>query len=151
MNGALHFSLRIYERLLRLYPADLRRDFGREMVLAFADDMEAAWNANRALGIVRVWRCTLHETLTLALPAHKTDPCILVPAAAFALSACMQGAVLAFALHQTGRPLQGCLIQTMVLLPSAATALIALVVSWMASRRGIVSLELAHLQPATEA
>jgi hypothetical protein len=147
VNGVLRLSLRIYERLLGLYPADLRRDFGREMVLAFADDMEAAWRGNGALGIVRVWRCALRETLTIALPAHKTDPCIVVPAASFALAACMQGAVLAFALHQTGKPLQGCLIQTTVLWPSAATALIALVVSWMASRRRIVSLQLAMESP----
>jgi hypothetical protein len=41
MSRLLRLSSRMYERLVFLYPEDLRREFGDEMALAFADDIEA--------------------------------------------------------------------------------------------------------------
>ena len=40
MTHALPLSLRIYDRLLVLYPEDLRRDHGAEMALVFAEDLD---------------------------------------------------------------------------------------------------------------
>ena len=51
-DGFLQFSIWIYQKLLFLYPEDLRRDFGGEIVLAFADDLEET-------GVIRVWWCAL--------------------------------------------------------------------------------------------
>ena len=83
MNELLLRSARLYEKLLLLYPEDLRRHFGAEMVLAFADDMEAAWGDARIAGVLQIWWYALREIITVALPAQTSNPCVLVPALSF--------------------------------------------------------------------
>src|SRR5205807_1636717 len=59
MTDALVLSSRLYRRMLILYPEDLRRDYGAEMALVFADDLAAARRERGMRGVVRVWRCAL--------------------------------------------------------------------------------------------
>jgi hypothetical protein len=93
MTGVLQFSTWIYERLLFLYPAELRRDFGSEMALAFAADLEDC-------GPIRVWRCALRELLTVALPSQRSSPYFLSPVLAFLTTAFAEGALVWIAIHQ---------------------------------------------------
>ena len=79
-------SLRIYNRLLALYPEDLRRDYGHEMMLAFAEDLEASRREQGVRGALRVWLSTLSECLRIALPAHASSPAVRVPAISFAFT-----------------------------------------------------------------
>jgi hypothetical protein len=145
MKALLHLSSRIYDKLLFLYPEDLRRDFGDEIALAFADDIEAAWRQGRVMGIIYVWCCAIREVLTVALPGQASNPCVLVPAIAFALAAFTQGAELCVALHVVPRVERLQLmdaIRLAVLLPSFANAVVAFVVNRIYARRSITTLQL---------
>lgn len=76
----LRWSLRAYRRLLILYPDDLRRDFGQEMLEAFAQDLSAECAARGVKGATRVWRITLREAIRIGLPAWLQIPSVAVPA-----------------------------------------------------------------------
>lgn len=145
MNGILARSIRLYEKLLLLYPADLRREFGGEMSLIFAEDLEAAWGDARIAGVLQVWWYALRELVTVALPAQRSNPCVLVPAVAFALVAAGQSAELCLALHQVTRLKASLLfdaIRLVVLLPSLLTACVAFVVTRVYAGSSIASLQL---------
>jgi hypothetical protein len=68
----LRWSLRAYRRLLILYPDDLRRDFGPDMLEAFADSLVV----DRA---VRAWRIALCEVIRIGLPGWLRNPAVAVP------------------------------------------------------------------------
>src|ERR1700728_1378374 len=138
-------TARVYEKLLLLYPKDLRRDYGGEMVLAFADDMEAALSQGRTMGVIRVWWYALSELLTVALPSQRSNPSVLVPALSFALAAFSQAAWLWIALHQVAHvdsALVADSIRLAVLLPSSLNALIAFVVTRVSAHYSITALRL---------
>ena len=99
MNELLVRSAWLYEKLLLLYPEELRREFGAEMALAFSDDLASAWGDARLTGVIQIWWYALREVLTVALPGQRSNPCVLVPALSFALAALTQGAELSLALH----------------------------------------------------
>jgi hypothetical protein len=86
MTNFADWSVRLYGRILLLYPDDLCRDYGAEMILAFRDDMESARRDAGVRGVLRVWRCTLSEVMRLAVPAHLASPAVLVPAMEFAFT-----------------------------------------------------------------
>lgn len=67
------WSLRAYGSLLALYPEDLRRDFGSDMLEAFAHDLAVD-------PTVRVWRITLRELIHIGLPGWLGIPAVAVPA-----------------------------------------------------------------------
>jgi len=76
----LRWSLRAYRILLMLYPDDLRREFGPEMLEAFAHDLADECAARGIKGAIRVWRITLHEVIRIGLPAWLEIPAVVVPA-----------------------------------------------------------------------
>lgn len=86
MIAVVDWSGRIYGRLLLLYPAKLRRDFGAEMVFVFGEEMAAARRESGALGVLRVWRNALREVLRIALPPLMGKPIVAVPALSFAVN-----------------------------------------------------------------
>ena len=57
-------NARIYSLLLHLYPADLREDFGPEMMQVFLDDI-------RDSGVARAWWRSLKELCQIALLTPK--------------------------------------------------------------------------------
>ncbi|MGB6944508.1 MAG: hypothetical protein WBE37_19070 [Bryobacteraceae bacterium] len=145
MNELLLGSARLYQKLLLLYPAELRRDFGAEMVLAFADDMEAAWGDARIAGVLQIWWYALREIVTVALPAQTSNPCVLVPALSFGLAALTQGTELALSLRNVTFLDYSVLfdeIRFVVLLPSVANACVAFVVTRFYASTSITSLRL---------
>ena len=79
-------SLRLYNRLLALYPEDLRRDYGHEMLLAFADDLETSRRERGVRGACGVWLATVSEFFRIALPEHASSPAVRVPALSFAFT-----------------------------------------------------------------
>ena len=48
-------SEKIYRRLLWLYPAGHRRDYGEAMAQLFRDQCRDAWQAGRGVGLVKLW------------------------------------------------------------------------------------------------
>jgi hypothetical protein len=126
----------LYEKLLLLYPEDLRREFGAEMALAFADDVEI-------MGAPRMWWCALGELLTVALPGQKSHPSVVVPALSFALAAFTQSAELWIGTHQA-HPVEYPLAYSIliVLLPSLLNAFVAFVVTRVYANLSITVLRL---------
>jgi hypothetical protein len=143
MNDLLLPSAWLYEKLLLLYPEDLRREFGAEMALAFSEDLESAWGDARLAGVLQIWGYALREVLTVALPGQKSNPCVLVPALSFALVSSVQAGELWLALHQVTRVDLAMLsegIRFVVLLPSVLNALVSLVVTRFYARCSLTAL-----------
>jgi hypothetical protein len=144
MINALPLSSRIYGRLLVLYPEDLRRDFGADMALVFAEDLRTARRDEGLRGIIRVWRCALGEFLRLALPGYTSSPAVRVPAVWFALSTVIMSAEMAMAVRHTPvvrTPLHA--VFAALLLPSLGTPLVSLVAMWACRGDALTSLGLA--------
>jgi hypothetical protein len=134
----LPLSSRIYSRLLVLYPADLRRDFGDQMALVFAEDLDAARRRSGLRGEVRVWRCALGEFLRLALPGRLASPPMRAPviAVGFALSSLS----LELLAHlRTGNPARCIVLGTLF---SFLPVLIPLLVIWSCRGQDVTSLRL---------
>lgn len=111
MNDLLLRSVRVYQKLLLLYPEDLRRDFGNEMVLAFAEDLQQAWGDARWAGAIQIWWYATRELLTIALPGQRSNPYVLSPAVAFAVAAIAESTLLWLTTHPSShfaaRPVTG--------------------------------------------
>jgi hypothetical protein len=90
MRFEFHASL--YRKLLWAYPPDLRRDFGDEMAMIFAADLEQR-------GVIATWRCALAELATVALPGLRSNPFVIVPALSFTLVASSMSVELWLAIH----------------------------------------------------
>jgi hypothetical protein len=144
MSRFLLRSTRLYEKLLFLYPEDLRREYGSEMILAFADDMEAAWGDARVAGVLQIWWYALCEIVTVALPAQTSNPSVLAPFLSFVLCACTQSAELWMGMHQAHHPdyLPLADVMLLVVAPSVLNASVTLIVTRLYARCSIVSLQL---------
>jgi len=132
MTGILEFSIRLYQRLLFLYPEELRRDFGDEMVLAFADDLRQAWGDARLAGVAQMWWYALRELVTVALPAQQSNPYVAVPALSFLATLSTQGTLVWLGMHQQPQidlATAWRLVWGAVLLTSLMNALVALIVT----------------------
>jgi hypothetical protein len=127
----------LYQKLLLLYPQDLRRQFGAEMTLAFADDI-------KIMGAHRVWWCAVRELVTVALPGQRSNPSVLVPALSFALCAVTQSAELWIGSHRGGSVEYPPLVDSIVLvfLPSLLNAFVAFVVTRFYARCSFITLRL---------
>ncbi|MFO0898242.1 MAG: hypothetical protein U0836_12530 [Pirellulales bacterium] len=66
----LNDSVRTYERLLYLYPRELRREFGREMCDLFRAQLAARLTARGALGLIDAWKTVLRELPATVVREH---------------------------------------------------------------------------------
>ncbi|HEX6480521.1 MAG TPA: DUF1835 domain-containing protein [Ktedonobacteraceae bacterium] len=66
----LALSERLYRRLLLVYPARFRRQFGSQMTQLFLDCCRAAYEKSGAWGVVRLWLPTLADLITNAIAEH---------------------------------------------------------------------------------
>jgi hypothetical protein len=134
----LQFSRWAYRNVLWAYPPDLRRDFGDEMAMIFAADLEDR-------GVIATWRCALVELATVALPGLRSNPCVLVPVLAFAFAASSLSVELGCAVHFAGPMGAAKLLEQFrlaVFLPSALNAVVALVVTRFYATRAVTTLRL---------
>ena len=69
-SGILAVSHNVYETSLVLYPSDLRREFGAEMVEVFDNQVSEAYSRGGFPGLLRVWFRVISEFVTTALPAR---------------------------------------------------------------------------------
>ena len=79
MTGMLRVNTRVYDGILRLYPVDLRREFGPDIRAAFAEDLEDAWQFRGLAGAASIWWYAMCELFRIALPGVKANPQIAVP------------------------------------------------------------------------
>ena len=96
----IRWNLKAYRSLLMLYPDDLRRNFGEEMLEAFAHDLSAECAARGIKGAIRVWRISLREVIKLGLPAWLQIPLVAVPALSAAAVIVSQSPLLIMAIRR---------------------------------------------------
>ncbi len=127
----------LYRKLLLLYSQDLRREFGAEMTLAFAEDI-------KNMGNLRVWCCAMRELLTVALPGQRSNRTVLVPVFSFVLTALIVIAELWIGSHQHLRvdypPIFDWAV--LVIFPSLLNASVGLVVTSFYARCSFITLRL---------
>jgi hypothetical protein len=126
MTALLALSLRAYSAMLFLYPADLRRDFGAEILEVFREDLNHASFYRGFAGMLSVWACALREFARIALPAYAENRRVAVPSILFALNEALL--TIPQKLIFTHRPLSLQFILATALWPSLLAALTALVV-----------------------
>lgn len=149
MIDILPLSSRLYNRLLVLYPEDLRRDFGVEMALVFADDLEAARRDTGLRGVLRIWRCALAEFFRFALPGSLSCPAVRVPAIASAIfTSAMTAQFSALWRHAPGVPAFFHALGIGLTLPVLGTPFISLLAVWACRGDRPVSLQLHQEHPS---
>jgi hypothetical protein len=134
---------RVYSHLLVLYPDELRRDFGADMALVFAEDLDTARRKAGLPGVIRVWQCALCEFLRFALPRRASSPAVRVPAISLALFLAVVSGEMTLALRRTADA--ATLFQavfTALWLPLFATPIIALAAVWACRGRAVILLDL---------
>jgi hypothetical protein len=57
-------SVSLYKRLLVLYPADLRNDYGHQMIQLFSDSCCDAQHRSGIFGLMRVWLSTMQDIVS---------------------------------------------------------------------------------------
>jgi len=137
MTRFFRWSPRAYRSLLILYPEDLRRDFGQEMLEAFAQDL----SAERSIGgIVRIWRITLRELIRIGFPAWLQIPAVFVPALSAATVVVSQSPLLIMSFRPGGAtPLDALVAVTIEAAVAALTSFVA-VHRW--KRASLISLRI---------
>jgi hypothetical protein len=73
VSVALEMSHKVYERFLVLYPNELRREFGTEMVEVFDEQVWEAYSRSGFSGLLRVWFGAAREFVTVALPGRLAE------------------------------------------------------------------------------
>jgi hypothetical protein len=146
MTRFLHWSLWAYGRLLILYPEDLRRDFGPEMLEAFAHDLSFESSLRGLRGVVRVWRIALREVIAIGLPALWQVPAFAVPALSAATAFVLQSPIVILTIRrdaQSGlRPADAAPFEALISLAisAAGTALISFVAVYRRKRSALISI-----------
>ena len=122
-------NARMYCLLLRLYPAELRLDFGAEMTQVFLDDIDDS-------GAARVWWRSLKELFRIALPAAFSRRYIQVPAMMYLLQVVYFCSLLLLTSRDPRSPLPHSVAAFVPLLtiPGLASAAIALVALYIGDR-----------------
>lgn len=69
-----------YSGLLFVYPRDLRRRFGSEMVEVFEDLSREAMTRSGPSGIAAIWRSALWELLSVAAPSRLASNTLMAGA-----------------------------------------------------------------------
>ncbi len=66
----LALSNRIYNLLLRAYPAPFRREYGRDMAQLFRDDMRGTLRENGTTALIGLWLLTFIDLIKTAFVEH---------------------------------------------------------------------------------
>jgi hypothetical protein len=83
MNRFLRSSSKIYRGVLCLYPRNLRRDFGEDMLEVFAESLTDAWRTRGTWGLIHAWCLALWELVPILLAGRRLDSVVIAPVASF--------------------------------------------------------------------
>lgn len=86
VSAVFELSHRVYERILVLYPSDLYRDFGDEMLEVFDEQVSEAYSRSGIRGLFRVWFSATREFVTVALPSRFSERMLPIFAVTAALA-----------------------------------------------------------------
>jgi hypothetical protein len=80
MANVFRLSCAAYGCLLALYPADVRKRYGAEMIDGFAEQLRDEWKYRGALGGLRVWLTAACAILSIAAPHQLRNPVVIATA-----------------------------------------------------------------------
>ena len=86
MERIIHASVWVYQRLLLVYPRELRARFSTDMAEVFEDQLHDASAQRGAAGIVALWRYALVEFVTVAVPERLKPNLIIAGGLSLVLS-----------------------------------------------------------------
>jgi hypothetical protein len=86
VSAVLEVSRKVYATSLVLYPNELRREFGAEMVEVFDEQVSEAYSRSGFPGLLRVWFSATREFVTIALPGRLADRMVPILAVTAALA-----------------------------------------------------------------
>ena len=72
-SAVLEISRKVYATSLVLYPNELRREFGAEMVEVFDEQVAQAYSRSGFSGLLHVWFSAAREFVTVALPGQLAE------------------------------------------------------------------------------
>jgi hypothetical protein len=134
----------IYRTLLWVCPKELRRDFGPDMELVFADDLAESWLEAGIPGVIRVWRCAVSELLPIVLSNAASAPGLIGSVISCGLCAiCFGGELMLARAHSSTGVATLALteaIRTLVVWPSLTAAFVSFVAVRVCSRSTRLSL-----------
>lgn len=73
MKRAIEISVRIYRRLLKLYPAKHRDEYGEEMARCFADLCRDGAMRRGVAGLVAAWGFVLRDYVGSLIQEHRAE------------------------------------------------------------------------------
>jgi hypothetical protein len=73
MGVTFSWLSRCYRTLLWLYPAELRRAYGRDMADCFERALDLEWKRRGRWGVARAGLHAASEVFTVAIPRHLTN------------------------------------------------------------------------------
>jgi len=79
-------SRRVYEVSLVLYPSELHREFGAEMVEVFDQQASEAYSRSGFPGLLQVWFSAAREFVSVALPGRLAERLVPIVAVTTALA-----------------------------------------------------------------
>ncbi len=79
MSKAIDASVRLYDALTLVYPADLQRRYGSEMREVFRAQLTEAWAREGVWGFIRVWFCVIAEVLKGPAPSRLIQTFVSIP------------------------------------------------------------------------
>jgi hypothetical protein len=82
---------RCYHALLWLYPAELRRAYGRDMADAFERGLDAEWRRHGRWGVFRAGLRAAGELFTVAIPGHLMSEWIITAGLSLVINAGILG------------------------------------------------------------
>lgn len=82
---------RCYRATLWLYPAQLRRAYGRDMADAFERGLDAEWKRRGQRGILRAGLRAAGEFFTVALPGHLMSDWLITAGLAIVINSGILG------------------------------------------------------------
>ncbi|MGA8500478.1 MAG: hypothetical protein WB683_02935 [Candidatus Sulfotelmatobacter sp.] len=85
-SAVLEVSHKVYAGSLVLYPSELRRDFGAEMVEVFDEQVSEAYSRSGFPGFLGVWFSAMREFVTIALPRRLAERVVPIAGVTAALA-----------------------------------------------------------------
>jgi hypothetical protein len=73
VSALVEVSRKVYATSLVLYPNELRREFGAEMVEVFDEQVSEAYSRRGFPGLLQVWFSATREFVTIALPGRLAE------------------------------------------------------------------------------
>lgn len=79
MRKAIDASLRLYDAIILLYPADLQRRYGSEIREVFQAQLTDVWASEGVWGVIRIWFCVIAEVLRGPAPSRLIQASVSIP------------------------------------------------------------------------